>query len=207
VLEDTNSPSNYLVARALDRAARQGARSTALDPDLIGTDVEHIVDASPLDLAYGERPDLAVTRRELVGASDGVRRLVLGSSDRDPSWLSELLVALLVNDESAFWTRSVLELSPDGESLVIPMLGRSAQQGVGPYREFGIDQIGTLEDSRVTRWVNGRALSLDRLVALAGEVIGHDLSIGVIDGYIYVQSRWKATEHPKELLSTRQIGL
>ena len=81
---------------------------------------------------------------EPVDEADASCRLQNGSS--------KLLVERLMTRRAAFWTRSVLELSPDGDSVLIPALGRTAQRSVDPTREFGLDGIANLDASRVTRW-------------------------------------------------------
>jgi hypothetical protein len=119
------------------------------------------------------------------------------------NWLAQLLVDRLTSRRAAFWTRSVLELSPDGDSVLIPALGRTAQRLVDPARVFGLDGLAELDASRITRWAYGRSLSIDQIGDLATDVVKHGHSVGVVDGYVYVQSPWKPIESPADLLSRR----
>ncbi len=207
-VDEPNLPRHYLVARSLRRASMAGARSVSIGRGLRGTAIEHLVAASDLILV-DDQADLFISERALDHVPDGTRVLLLGSDGTlggeviGGEGLAELLMRMLVRRRAAFLTRSILEFSPDGESVVIPALGRIAQRRVDDLREFGVDDIGSLEDARVTRWVHGRSLSIERLETLATDIMRNDISVAVVDGYIYVQSRWKASEHPAEVLSTR----
>jgi hypothetical protein len=207
-LQQPNSPVHYLVARSLYRAERAGVATVALDGRLRGTSIEEVVSASALKLIAGDHADLAITDR-FGEISDIGRVLVLkpgltSSDDQrlDASrWLFEVLVECLVKGQSAQWTRSVLELSPDGQSILVPTLGLAALRDVDPDRVMGIDDLGGLDNSRETRWVNGRLLSIGQIAELADNILKHDLSFSVIDDYVYLQSPWRATESPQEVLS------
>ena len=208
VLADPNDPTHFLLSRALERAALLGLKSVAVDESLSAANIEAIVSASPLVLASPEDSDIVVTGRLPVQHAADTRRflVVAGDTTADeidvtPEWFADVLVDHVSNRRAAFWTRSVLELSPDGESVLIPALGRDAQMAVDPQREYGVDDLGMLAESRSTRWANGRSLSIDQISELAGTVVRDHHSFGVVDGYVYVQSRWKPTEPPTSTLS------
>jgi 6-hydroxymethylpterin diphosphokinase MptE-like protein len=208
VVADPNHPTHYLLTRALERGALWGLKSVAIDGELEGPDVEAIVAASPLQFADPADADIAVTDR--LPTTDRAAELgrvfvvagdpTAGDSQATADWLARVIVERLADGRSAFWTRSVLELSPDGESLMIPTLGRRAQLAVDPRRHYGIDDLDKLGESRETRWTNGLALTIDQVSALANDIAHHHHSFGVVDGYIYVQSRWKPTELPTNVL-------
>ena len=88
-------------------------------------------------------------------------------------------------------------------SVVIPALGRTAQRFADPAREFGLEGLAELDSSRTTRWAYGRKLSIDQIGDLVADVVKHGHSVGVVDGYIYVQSPWKPIEALADLLSRR----
>jgi hypothetical protein len=207
-----NDPVRYLLSRALERAGRYDLKTVAVDAAGDGTDLDAIIAASPLRRVDDDDADIVVTDRPpgLGGEVSSRRVLVLpgesvvGESSTTPEQLMQVLVDCLTNGRSAFVTRSLLEFSSDGESLAIPTLGRSAQLAVDTTREYGVDDLGTLDASRATRWAYGRSLSLDQLAELAATIVRHQHSVGVVDGYVYVQSRWKPTEPPAEVLTRRQ---
>jgi hypothetical protein len=211
-VSEPNSAVNYLVARALERAARQGAKSLALEGAAMSSSIGAVIAASPFRVDEYVDADLILTSSytpRLTAESPARRVLVVppaGDPADDappaPGWVAALLVDRLVAGQAAFWSRSVLELSPDGESILIPALGRGSQRLVD-RREFGVDGLGSLGESRVTRWVDGGSLTLAQLANLADEIAQHQPSFAVVDGYIYVQSRWKPTEQPKDLLANR----
>ncbi len=200
---EVNTAANYLLSRALRRAVDNGIRSVTVDAKLDGTVTSAVVAASPLEVTDDSGESLIV-RRDIEAATDRRTLVVSGSNDESPvDWLPSFLVHLILTERSAFWTRGMLELSPDGESLLVPALGRAAQLGSDPHRALGVQGVGSLEDSRQTRWILGRGLSIDQILDLVREILAFDLSFGVIDGYVYVQSRWKPSEQPAELLSLR----
>ena len=100
----------------------------------------------------------------------------------------------------------MLELSPDGESVLIPALGRDAQLAVDPRREFGLDGLGTSTRSRDDP-LGERPIAVDRPDLRSCRRASSDdhHSVGVVDGYVYVQSRWKPTE-PPATASTRRVA-
>lgn len=212
VLQQANSPIHYLIARSLQRAVHLGAVTAAVDESIHDSSIHDVVLASPLKLVAVDEADLVIAAHQVKDASDSARVLVLGSvvpsmgdeRHANEQWFFEFLIDRLIKRRAAFWTRSVLELSPDGESVLVPSLGLSAQRAVDPQRDIGIDGIGNVDDSRATYWASGLSLSVEKIAEFASEVLRHDLSLGVINGYVYVQSRWKATEQPKELLSLKR---
>jgi hypothetical protein len=210
-MPEPNAATHYLLTRALERAARWHMKRVALDllDDRPGIDA--IVAAGPLQ-EVDDDADLVITDRppNLDETMSARRTLVLLADPAGPDdWsltaaqLIHLLIECLATGRSAFVSRTVLELSPDGESLVVPALGRAAQIVVDPVREYGIDDLATLDESRATRWADGRALSLEQIDDLAERIVRHHHSVGVVDGYIYVQSRWKPTEPPTDVLTRR----
>jgi hypothetical protein len=211
---EPNEPGHYLLSRALERAARNDLKTVTLDTNGAGTDLDAILAASQLGRVEDDDADIVVTDRPPGRGDDVAVRRVLVLLDESavgeapsttPAHLTQVLVDCLADGRSAFMTRSLLEFSPDGESLVIPALGRSSQIAVDPTREYGVDDLGgTLDASHATRWAYGRSLSLDQLAELAATILRHQHSVGVIDGYVYVQSRWKPTEPPSGVLTRRQ---
>lgn len=211
---DPNAAVPYLLTRSLARAARLGATSVAVDDSVATPSVATIVATSPLRLAEDGVGDIVVTSSYGCGdesITSSRRTLVLPAADGDRAgparqWFERLIVDRLVSRQAVFWSRSVLELSPDGESVLVPALGRAAQQAADPHREFGLEGIGSLDGSTATRWTRGRSLSIDAISDLAAELATHQHSVGIVDGYVYVQSRWKPTEQPKDLWATRLGG-
>jgi hypothetical protein len=215
-VDGPNEPAHYLLARALAQASRLGATTVGMDLLVPTTTLETIATASPLRPTALDSADVIVVdamRPEFDERDDGRRVIVLtvdddgaaGDSRSAVQRYQPVLVNCLSTKRAAFWTRSLFELSPDGESVIVPSLGRQAQRSADPHREFGLDDLGTLADTRSTRWAYGRALSIDQVETLAREVAQHHHSLGTVDGYVYVQSRWKATEHPKDLLTGRSV--
>jgi hypothetical protein len=187
----------------------------SVDPLTATPPVTAVVAASPLRAVEGADADVVVAAsyRPASDSGDvGRRTLVLpavdggGVAGPTADWFERLIVDRLVTRRAAFWSRSMLELSPDGESVLVPALGRAAQRSADPPREFGIEAIGNLDGSAPTRWARGRSLSIDAISDLARELAVHRHSVAVVDGYVYVQSRWKPTEQPKDLWSTRRGG-
>jgi hypothetical protein len=87
---------------------------------------------------------------------------------------------------------------------VIPALGRSAQSAVDSTRQNGFDDVGGLDGSRATRWTYGRSISIDEISELVAKITQFQHSVGVVDGYVYVQSCWKPTEPPADVLRRRE---
>lgn len=208
-----NAASHYLLARALSRAASIGVGTVAVDAPAATPAVAAIVESSPLRQVERADADIVVTSSWPDGDhGDRRRTLVLPVADAgdsngaDPSAeeLERLITERLVTRRAAFWSRSVLELSPDGESVVIPALGRAAQRTTDPHRGFGVAGIGNLDGSASTRWARGGSLSIDAISELARELARHRHSVGVVDGYVYVQSRWSPSEQPNELWAARR---
>lgn len=215
-LDEPNAPAHYLLSRALAEAARLGAQTVHADATVSTPAVEAIVAAAPLGVTDTADADVLITSRGERGwhAEPGRRRTLILPHDISAltdqpqpaeDWMAAWLVGLLVTRCCAFWTRSLLELSPDGESILVPALGRRAHLGVDRRQELDADGLDDLDESRPTRWTDGRALSIDQLCALAAEIHRDDHSVGIVDGYAYVQSRWNATESPAELLARRGL--
>jgi hypothetical protein len=216
-IPEPNAAAHFMLTRALARAAVLGAKTVAVDPLTATPAVAAIIAASPLRLVEDADADVVVAASYRHGSDAGTvaaRTLVLPAGDDGDShaagptreWFERLIVEGLVTGRAAFWSRSMLELSPDGESVVVPALGRTAHGAPDPHREFGVEAIGNLDGSAATRWARGRSLSIDAISDLAAELAEHRHSVAVVDGYVYVQSRWKPTEQPKELWATRQAG-
>jgi hypothetical protein len=211
---DPNSAPTYLLTRGLEHARLKGASTMTVDLRSRDAGVADILDASPLCEVQATDADVVVTDRvpDDFGTAGDRRYVVLAdrsNGTEDPAqpvgWLAKLLVHSVATRRSTFWSRSVLELSPDGESSLIPGLGRAALVAFDPRRTYGATNLDNLDARCTTRWVDGTSLSPDDLATLAEAIVRGGHTFAVVDGYIYVQSRWAPSTRPAASLTAPTI--
>ena len=204
-------PMHYLLSRALARAGRSGSRplpSTQLLDDADGRCDRGRV-AAALSSTTTPPTSSSVTRSRPVWTTSTTGRR--SSCFRWPNrWMrrrpradtangsTELLVECLVTRARRVLDAVGARAQPGWGERADPGPGSQRPAAADPAREFGLDGIGNLDGSTATRWAYGRSLSIDQIADLAATSPTHGHSVGVVDGYVYVQSRWKPTEQPKQ---------
>jgi hypothetical protein len=211
---EPNAAHTYLLTRALEHARLQGATTMAFDLRSRDGGVGEALGASRLPEAEVTEADVVVTDGvpDRTGNPIDRRYLVLTErSDASTSptqpvgWLVDLLVDSVCTRRPVFWSRSVLELSPDGESALIPGLGRTSLVAFDPRRTYGMSDLDDLDGRFTTRWLDGPSLSSDGLATLAEVIVRDGHTFAVVDGYIYVQSRWAPSTKPTASLTADTI--